>query len=53
MNERLKNIVRSKYNEIALQTKEQNQSSCCGSTCGCSDMDYTIMSDDHTTTTGV
>jgi len=48
MNERLKDIVRSKYNEIALQSREQNQSSCCGSTCGCGDMDYTIMSDDHT-----
>ena len=47
MNERLKNIVQSKYNEIALQSKEQNQSSCCGSTCGCGDMDYTIMSDDY------
>ncbi|HPE56663.1 MAG TPA: arsenite methyltransferase [Bacteroidales bacterium] len=47
MNERLKNIVQSKYNEIALQSKEQNESSCCGSTCGCGDMDYTIMSDDH------
>jgi SAM-dependent methyltransferase len=48
MNERLKEIVRSKYNQIALQSKEQNQSSCCGSTCGCEDMDYTIMSDDYT-----
>lgn len=48
MNERLKEIVRSKYNEIALQSKEQNQSSCCGSTGCCDDMDYTIMSDDYT-----
>jgi len=48
MNERLKDIVRSKYNEIALQSKEQNQSSCCGSTGCCDDMDYTIMSDDYT-----
>lgn len=47
MNERLKDIVRSKYNEIALQSKEQNQSSCCGSTGCCDDMDYTIMSDDY------
>jgi len=47
MNERLKEIVRSKYNEIALQSKEQNQSSCCGSTGCCDDMDYTIMSDDY------
>ena len=48
MNERLKDIVRSKYNQIALQSKEQNQSSCCGSTGCCDDMDYTIMSDDYT-----
>lgn len=48
MNERLKDIVRSKYNEIAMQSKEQNQSSCCGSTGCCDDMDYTIMSDDYT-----
>lgn len=48
MNERLKDIVKNKYNEIALQSKEQNQSSCCGSTCGCGDMDYTVMSDDYT-----
>lgn len=47
MNERLKEIVRTKYNEIALQSKEQNQSSCCGSTGCCDDMDYTIMSDDY------
>ena len=48
MNERLKNIVRRKYNQIALQSKEQNQSSCCGSTNCCDEMDYTIMSDDYT-----
>jgi ubiquinone/menaquinone biosynthesis C-methylase UbiE len=48
MNERLKDIVRTKYNQIALQSKEQNQSSCCGSTGCCDDMDYTIMSDDYT-----
>jgi ubiquinone/menaquinone biosynthesis C-methylase UbiE len=47
MNERIKKIVRSKYNQIALQSKEQNQSSCCGSTASCFDMDYTIMSDDY------
>ncbi len=48
MNERLKDIVRSKYNQIAQQSKEQNQSSCCGSTGCCDNMDYTIMSDDYT-----
>lgn len=48
MNSRIKEIVRSKYNEIALQSKEQNESSCCGSGSCCDDMDYTIMSDDYT-----
>ena len=48
MNERLKDLVRSKYNQIAQQSKEQNQSSCCGSTGCCDNMDYTIMSDDYT-----
>jgi hypothetical protein len=32
----LKEIVKQKYAEIALQDKEINQSSCCGSGC-CSD----------------
>ncbi len=33
--EQLKEIVRKKYSEIALQNKEINMSSCCGA-CGCS-----------------
>lgn len=52
MNERLKEIVRTKYNQIALQSKEQNQSSCCGSTGCCDNMDYTIMSDDYSNLRG-
>lgn len=43
----LKNLVRDKYSEIALQDKETNMSSCCGSGC-CSDEVYNIMSDDYT-----
>jgi SAM-dependent methyltransferase len=46
-NERLKEVVRSKYNQIALQSKKQNESSCCGSTDSCCDIDFTIMSDDY------
>lgn len=45
--EELKKIVREKYSEIALQDKETNASSCCGSG-GCSTDAYTIMSDDYT-----
>jgi len=42
----LKELVRQKYNEIALQDKETNQASCCGSGC-CSTEVYNIMSDDY------
>ncbi len=42
----LKELVKQKYSEIALQDKETNQSSCCGSGC-CSDEVYNIMSEDY------
>lgn len=45
--EQLKEIVRQKYSEIALQDKEDNQASCCGSGC-CSTEVYNIMTDDYT-----
>jgi arsenite methyltransferase len=44
--EQIKDMVRQKYSEIALQDKDSNQSSCCGSGC-CSDELYNIMSDDY------
>src|SRR5438270_861631 len=44
--EQLKEIVRRKYSEIALQDKDTNASSCCGSGC-CSTEVYNIMSDDY------
>jgi len=43
----LKELVRQKYSEIALQDKEDNQASCCGAT-NCSTEVYNIMSDDYT-----
>lgn len=43
----LKEMVRQKYSEIALQDKETNAASCCGSGC-CSTEVYNIMSDDYT-----
>lgn len=49
--ERLKEIVKQKYSEIALQDKETNQSSCCGSGC-CSTEVYNIMNDDYTELNG-
>lgn len=45
--DQLKELVRQKYSEIALQDKEQNESSCCGSGC-CSTEAYNIMADDYT-----
>ncbi len=47
----LKNIVREKYSQIALQDKETNQSSCCGAG-GCSTEVYNIMSEDYNTLEG-
>ena len=43
----LKELVKQKYSEIALQDKATNQSSCCGAG-GCSTEVYNIMSDDYT-----
>lgn len=42
----IKEMVKQKYSEIALQDKETNQVSCCGSGC-CSTEVYNIMSDDY------
>ena len=47
----LKEIVKQKYAEIALQDKETNMSSCCGAG-GCSTEIYNIMSDDYSTLDG-
>lgn len=46
--EQLKQLVREKYGQIAEQSKTQNESSCCGATCGCSTIDYSVMADDYT-----
>ncbi|MCF8297333.1 MAG: arsenite methyltransferase [Saprospiraceae bacterium] len=44
--EEIKDLVREKYAQIALQTKETNESSCCGSGT-CSTVDYAVFSDDY------
>jgi ubiquinone/menaquinone biosynthesis C-methylase UbiE len=49
--EQLKEIVRQKYSEIALQDKDDNQASCCGSGC-CSIETSNIMTDDYSTLEG-
>ncbi|MCZ2473270.1 arsenite methyltransferase [Aquirufa ecclesiirivi] len=47
----LKEIVKQKYGEIAMQGKEDNMASCCGAG-GCSTEVYNIMSEDYTTLEG-
>ncbi len=49
--QQIKEMVKQKYGEIAMQDKETNASSCCGSG-GCSTEVYTIMSDDYTSLDG-
>lgn len=46
-NEELKMIVKEKYGEIASQNKSMNETSCCGSTSCCSNVDYTIFSESY------
>jgi arsenite methyltransferase len=47
----IKEMVKQKYSEIALQDKQTNETSCCGSGC-CSTEVYNIMSDDYTNLDG-
>ena len=49
--EQIKEMVRQKYSEIALQDKASNESSCCGSGC-CTTEVYNVMSDDYTSLEG-
>jgi SAM-dependent methyltransferase len=43
----IKELVKEKYSQIALQSKDQNLSSCCGATGCCGDEVYNIMADDY------
>jgi arsenite methyltransferase len=45
--EELKQIVKEKYGEIARQSKEQNENSCCGATSCCGPTDSTTFSEDY------
>ena len=49
--EQIKEMVRQKYSEIALQDKDKNETSCCGSGC-CTTEVYNIMTDDYTSLQG-
>lgn len=50
-NEKLKGIVKEEYSKIALQTKGQNETSCCGAG-SCGTGTYTIMSEDYSNLEG-
>ena len=50
--EQLKQIVKEKYGEIAVQSREENETGCCGSACGCATVDEAIMAEDYTTLKG-
>jgi SAM-dependent methyltransferase len=43
---KIKETVKEKYSEIAKQSKEQNQSSCCGAG-SCSTVDYAVFSENY------
>jgi len=43
----IKEIVKEKYSAIAKQTKQENESSCCGATSCCSVVDYTVFSENY------
>jgi arsenite methyltransferase len=47
----IKDMVQKKYSSIALQSKQENETSCCGSGC-CTTEVYNIMSDDYSNIDG-
>ncbi|HML84941.1 MAG TPA: hypothetical protein PKE52_07265 [Bacteroidales bacterium] len=50
-NDLIKSIVREKYEQIAEQTKKENETSCCGAG-GCCTVDYTVFSENYINETG-
>lgn len=49
--DKIKELVKEKYGEIASQSKQTNDSSCCGSGC-CSTVDYAVFSESYETVKG-
>jgi SAM-dependent methyltransferase len=47
MSKDLKAIVKEKYSQIALQSKTQNESSCCGSTGCCGESEISMIGDEY------
>lgn len=50
--EQLKNIVKEKYAQIALQSREDNAASWCCTACGCATIDEAIMAEDYSNLKG-
>jgi arsenite methyltransferase len=50
--DQLKAIVKEKYGQIADQSKELNETGCCGAACGCATIDSAIMADDYSKISG-
>lgn len=48
----LKQTVKDKYSKISEQSKSQNESSCCGSNCGCDTVDYAVFAEDYSNVEG-
>ena len=46
--ETLKLMVQEQYAKVADQSKEANETSCCGSGCGCSTIDEALMAENYT-----
>lgn len=48
-NQEIKEMVKQKYGAIAEQSRKQNQSSCCGSSCQCSSsaVEFSVMAEDY------
>jgi arsenite methyltransferase len=48
----IKEMVKEKYGAIASQSRQENESSCCGSGCGCSTVEFSVMAEDYKTLPG-
>lgn len=51
-NNEIKEMVKERYADIAIQSKTENETSCCGVGCGCDTIDYAIMSENYTSLEG-
>lgn len=50
--DQIKGIVKEKYGEIALQSRDENLTGCCGTGCGCSTIDSALMAEDYSALKG-